>query len=102
MKPEYFVTRIYYINGEPIANSEKIIDHITDNLMIEEAEVKYITRVASGTAEREDLLQEAANNRRSKSNRPTMPEIPLNKILQNKLNTGMKIGSRYSEITKKE
>ena len=77
MRPAYFVVRIDFgPDGEIIDGSEKIVSLVTDDHVIQEAEADYAFRKSNGKHSRDNLIAEAKLERKRKSVRPTVPEMP--------------------------
>lgn len=78
MRPEYFIIRMYCDhNGDAIPGSEEIIGHIDDQDAISEAEANHALRKVRGEAGLNFIVEEAAKIRKRKSDRPTVPELPM-------------------------
>jgi hypothetical protein len=77
MKPAYFVVRILFgPDGEIIDGSEEIVSLVTDDSTIHEAEADYAFRKSNGKHGRDNLIAEAKLERKRRSIRPTVPEMP--------------------------
>ena len=81
MKPAYFVVRMFFgHDGEVIKGSDEIVSVLTNEDTIREAEADFALRKSNGEHSREDLLKEAKTERKRKSDRPTVPEMPAVRI----------------------
>jgi hypothetical protein len=77
MKPAYFVVRINFgPDGEIIDGSEEIVSLLTDQRVIQEAEADYAFKKINGEHSKDNLIAEAKLERKRKSIRPTVPEMP--------------------------
>jgi hypothetical protein len=67
----------YDRQGNVIPGSEEIIGHLQDKDLILEAEADHAFRKTQGRGSRQDLLDEGSRARKRKSDRPTVPEMPM-------------------------
>lgn len=84
MKPEYFIVRMYYDrSGKVVPGSEEIVQYLEDQEVIYQAEASHASRKSMGKGAREHMIEEGARGRRRKSDRPTIPEVPMALLLAN-------------------